>query len=68
MGNGQSDMSLIGTKRGEGYRIMNVKPNSPLDKKVDVFFDFIIDAVPEREPERTAKDILNKLTNDENRN
>lgn len=48
MGNGQSEMSLIGTKKGEGYRIMNVKPNSPLDKKVDVFFDFIIDAVPER--------------------
>lgn len=46
MGSGQSDMSLIGTQRGEGYRIMKVKPNSPLDKKVDVLFDFIIDAIP----------------------
>lgn len=48
MGGGQSDISLIGIKKGEGYRIMKVKPNSPLDGKIDVFFDFIIDVIPQQ--------------------
>ena len=65
MGGSQSDISNIGTNKGEGYRIINVRPNSPLQKHVDLFFDFIIDAAPLKQPERTTKEILNKLT-DEN--
>lgn len=30
MGGNQSEISNIGTNKGEGYRIMNVRPNSPL--------------------------------------
>lgn len=67
MGNNQSDFSGIGTIAGEGYRIIDVKPNSPLQNKVDVFFDFIIDAIPERKPEKTAKEILNKLTDEQSK-
>lgn len=44
MGGNQSDISNIGTAKGEGYRILSVRPNSPLDTRVDPFFDFIIDA------------------------
>jgi hypothetical protein len=29
---------------------------------VDLFFDFIIDAIPVQKPEKTTKEILNKLT------
>lgn len=46
MGGNQSEISSIGTAKGEGYRIISVKLNSPLDGQVDPFFDFIIDAIP----------------------
>jgi hypothetical protein len=62
MGTSQSDVSAIGTAKGEGYRIISLRNNSPLDGKIDIFFDFIIDAISEKEPERTPQDILNKLT------
>jgi hypothetical protein len=50
MGANQSDISNIGTAKGEGYRILSVKPNSPLDTKIDIFFDFIIDATVSKQP------------------
>jgi hypothetical protein len=65
MGGNQSDISGIGTMKGEGYRIVDVVPNSPLSNKVDLFFDFIVDAIPAKKPEKTTKEILSKLTNDE---
>ncbi len=30
MGGNQSEISNIGTLKGQGYRILSVKPNSPL--------------------------------------
>lgn len=48
MGGNQSDISNIGTVKGEGYRILSVRANSPLENQVDIFFDFIIDATPSK--------------------
>jgi hypothetical protein len=50
MGGNQSDISSIGTAKGEGYRILDVRSNSPLDGQVDIFFDFIIDIIPSKQP------------------
>ena len=55
MGGNQSEISNIGIAKGEGYRILNVRPNSPLDSHVDIFFDFIIDAIPLKQPERNPR-------------
>lgn len=65
MGGNQSEVSSIGTDKGEGYRILGVRPNSPLETQVDVFFDFIIDVISEKQPEKSPKEILDKLTNGE---
>lgn len=66
MGTGQSEVSLIGLAKGDGLRVLEVRGDSPLEGKLEPFFDFIIDAEACTEPERTPKDILSKLT-DENK-
>lgn len=33
-------------QKGEGYRIIEVKENSPFWGKVDAFFDFIVEVIP----------------------
>lgn len=50
MGGTQSDVSNIEIAKGEGYRILSVRPNSPLDSHVDIYFDFIIDVIPQKQP------------------
>ena len=39
---GNSTNSNDPLQKGEGYRIIEVKENSPFHNKVDPFFDFII--------------------------
>lgn len=67
MGGNQSEISSIGTEKGEGYRILSVRPNSPLETQVDVFFDFIIDVISEKQPDKSPKEILDKLTDGESK-
>lgn len=55
MGGNQSEPSNIGMPKGSGYRVLALEAGSPVDKKLDIFFDFIIDAIPNREPERNPK-------------
>lgn len=33
-------------QKGEGYRVITVKDNSPFHNKIEPFFDFVIDVVP----------------------
>jgi hypothetical protein len=44
MGTGQSEVSLIGLAKGDGLRVLEVRGDSPLEGKLEPFFDFIIDA------------------------
>lgn len=35
----------MGNSTLKGYRILDVKPNSPFDTKVEPYFDFIVDVI-----------------------
>jgi len=45
MGNSNDSNSFLA--KGEGLRILSIKRNSPFDGKVEPFFDFIIDIIPQ---------------------
>jgi hypothetical protein len=47
-------------QKGEGYRIIEVKENSPFWGKVEPFFDFIIEVIPPP-AEKSPAEILDKL-------
>ena len=64
---GNQTTSEYGLNAGEGFRIISVKKNSPLDGRVDVFFDFITDIHPLQPIPVKYKNpiqILDKLTNE----
>ena len=44
---GSKESSL---KHNSGYRILEIKPNSPLENHLEPFFDFIVDLLTEQTP------------------
>lgn len=58
MGNSSSSDEPL--QKGEGYRIVEVLPNSPFWGKVEPFFDFIVE-VAAPEGQRSPSEILDKL-------
>lgn len=63
---GNSSNSNDPLQKGEGYRIIAVKENSPFWNKVDPFFDFIIEVTPPQ-AERSPSEILDKLSGPQRR-
>lgn len=64
MGTTQNASSNIGITKGFGYRVISIQPNSPAAPLLEQYFDFIVDAIPQKQPDRSPKDILSKLTNE----